>query len=155
MLIKITLFITLVCYAFVVGQSLFYVLAMSNATKKMQATAYIETRKLIDLELKQTLSLVYYISLASSVLLTAFAVVNPNGLLFICSIIAFVALLVDVLLALKGNIPLNNAINNWTTTNYPANWQQYRSRWFNIYHIRQAVNIAGFITLVAGLVFGL
>jgi uncharacterized membrane protein len=155
MLIKITLFITLVCYAFVVGQSFFYVLAMSNATKKMQAASYIETRKLIDRELKQTLSLVYYISLASSVLLTAFAVVNPNGLLFICSIIAFIALLADVILALKGNVPLNKAINKWTTTAYPANWQQYRSRWFNIYHIRQAVNIAGFLTLVAGLVFGL
>ena len=34
MLIKITLFITLVSYAFVISQSFFYVLAMSDATKK-------------------------------------------------------------------------------------------------------------------------
>lgn len=155
MLIKITLFITLVCYAFVISQSFFYMLAMSDVTKKMQAAAYIETRKLLDKELQHSLSLIYYISLASSVLLTAFSVVNPNGLLFICSVIAFVALLVDVALALKGNNPLNKAINKWTTTAYPANWKQYRSRWFNIYHIRQVVNIAGFITLLAGLVFGM
>lgn len=155
MLIKITLFITLLCYAFVVGQSFFYVLAMSDASKKMAAPVYIETRKLIDQQLQQSLSVVYYIALSASLLLTAFSVVNPNGILFSCSLIALLALVIDIALALKGNIPLNKAINQWTATNYPENWQQYRSRWFSIYHIRQAANIAGFIVLLAGLVFGL
>ncbi|HEX7846278.1 MAG TPA: hypothetical protein VF476_10805 [Chitinophagaceae bacterium] len=155
MLIKITLFITLVCYAFVVGQSFFYMLALSGASKKMQAPAYIETRQLIDRELQQSLSLVYYITLGTLLLLTAFSVVNPSGLLFISSVIALIALLVDVILALKGNVPLNKVINGWTVSNYPSNWKQYRSRWFNFYHIRQTANIAGFIMLLAALVFGL
>ena len=102
MLIKITLFITLVLYAFIVGQSFFYILALSNATKKMQAVAYIETRKLIDAELRGSLSLVYYLALATSLLLTAFSVVNPNGVLFISSFIALVALVIDIAVALKG-----------------------------------------------------
>lgn len=155
MLIKITLFITLVLYAFIVGQSFFYILALSNATKKMQAVAYIETRKLIDAELRGSLSLVYYLALATSLLLTAFSVVNPNGVLFISSIIALVALVIDIAVALKGNIPINKVINNWTTDKYPADWQQVRNKWFSLYHVRQAVNIIGFISLLAGLVFGL
>ncbi len=155
MLIKITLFITLVCYAFVISQSFFYVLAMSDATKKMQASVYIETRKLIDQELQQSGYLMYYITLAASVALTAFSVVNPSGLLFICSVVALIALVVDIAVAIKGNIPLNRAISEWTPSAYPGNWQQYRSRWFSFYHIRQGVNIAGFLTLLAGLVFGL
>ena len=154
MLIKITLFLTLVGYAFVISQSFFYVLAMSDATKKMQAAAYIETRKLIDHELQHSGYLMYYATLAACVALTAFSVVNPGGLLFISASIALLALVADILIALKGNIPLNRAINEWTPTTYPSNWQQYRSRWFNIYHIRQGINIAGFVILLAGLIFG-
>ena len=121
----------------------------------MQAVAYIETRKLIDAELRGSLSLVYYLALATSLLLTAFSVVNPNGVLFISSFIALVALVIDIAVALKGNIPINKVINNWTTDKYPADWQQVRNKWFSLYHVRQAVNIIGFISLLAGLVFGL
>lgn len=155
MLIKVTLFITLLMYAFIVGQSFFYILALSNATKKMQAIAYIETRKLIDAELQSKLSLVYYAALAASILLTAFSVVNPNGILFINSVIALIALVIDVAVAVKGNVPLNKTINSWSETQYPDNWQQVRSKWFSIYHVRQVVNIMGFVSLLAGLVFGL
>ena len=155
MLIKITLFITLVTYAFIVAQSFFYILALSNATKKMGPSAYIETRKLIDEELQTKLSLVYYMALAFSILLTAFSVVNPNGILFTSSVIALVALVIDIAIALKGNIPLNRTINTWSANRYPDNWQQVRSKWFSLYHVRQVVNIAGFVCLLGGLVFGI
>jgi hypothetical protein len=155
MIIKVTLFITLAMYAVIASQSFFYMLALSNATKKMQAVAYIETRKLIDAELQFKLSLVYYAALCSSLLLTAFSVVNPNGILFISSVIALITLLVDIGLALHGNRPINKIINSWSSSQYPDNWEQVRSRWFSIFHSRQAVNIVGFISLVAGSVFGL
>src|SRR5215218_10437094 len=155
MLIKITLVITIVLYAFIVAQSLFYILAMSSATKKMHPAVYIETRKLIDHELQSTLALVYYAALAVSIALIAFCVVNPNGILFTCAIIGLVALLLDVAIALKGNVPLNRTINSWTASEYPGNWKQVRTRWFTLYHIRQFMNIAGFLALVIGMVFGL
>jgi uncharacterized membrane protein len=155
MIIKITLFITLLTYAFVISQSFFYILAMSSTLKKMQAATYIETRNLLTQKLETPLQIVYYTALAASVLLTAFCIVNPSGILFIASVIALIALLADALLAVKGNIPLNNYINSWTTANYPENWQQYRSKWFSLYHIRQALNITGFIALLLGLIFGI
>ena len=136
MAIKITLFITLLMYAVVISQSFFYILAMSVTLKKMQAQTYIETRNLLTANLQAPLQIVYYTTLSASVLLTAFCVVNPGGLLFITSLIALVALLADVVLALKGNIPLNNFINSWTSANYPDNWQHYRAQWFGLYHIR-------------------
>ena len=110
--IKITLFITMLMYSFVISQSFFYILAMSGTLKKMQAETYIETRNLLTKNLQAPLQLVYYTAFSSSILLTAFCVVNPSGLLFICSVIALTALVADVLLAVKGNIPLNNFINS-------------------------------------------
>ena len=153
--IKITLFITMLMYAFVISQSFFYLLAMSGTMKRMQAETYIETRNLLTKNLQTPLQLVYYTALASSILLTAFCVVNPSGLLFICSVIALIALVADVLLAVKGNVPLNNFINSWTAIKYPENWEQYRHKWFRLYHVRQALNITGFVSLLAGLIFGM
>jgi hypothetical protein len=152
--IKITLFITLLLYSFVISQSFFYILAMSRVTKSMQPVTYIESRQLLDKNLQSSLSVVYYLALAASIALTAFCVINPSGILFICSIISLVSLIIDVTLTLKGNVPLNKIINTWTASNYPANWKEYRSKWFVIYSIRQVANTIGFVSLLAGLIFG-
>jgi len=153
--IKITLFITLLLYAAVISQSFFYMLAMSNVMKNMQATAYIEARHLLDKKLRTTLAGVYYSTLIASIALTAFSVTNPTGFLFISSIVALIALVLDLALTVKGNMPLNKIINSWSTSEYPANWSQYRKRWFTFYNIRQVVNLTGFIVLVAGIIFGM
>jgi hypothetical protein len=50
---------------------------------------------------------------------------------------------------------LNKVINGWTSQHYPEDWQRVRNRWFFLYRIRQAVNITGFISLLAGWVFGM
>jgi len=152
--IKITLFTTLLLYAFVISQSFFYILAMSRVTKSMQAVTYIESRQLLDKNLQSSLSLVYYLALASSIALTAFCVINPSGILFVCSVVSLVSLIIDVVLTLRGNVPLNKIINTWTASNYPADWKVYRSKWFFVYNLRQVANIIGFISLLAGLIFG-
>ena len=153
MIIKITLFINLLMYAFVISQSFFYILAMSGTMKKMQAATYIETRNLLTEKLKAPLQIVYYLALATSILLVAFCVVNPSGLMFSCSVISLLALVADMLIAVKGNIPLNTYISSWTVGSYPADWRAYRSKWFSLYHIRQGINITGFISLLTGWVF--
>lgn len=151
--IKITLFITLMLYAVVISQSFFYILAMSNVMKNMQPETYIESRKLLDKNLQTSLQTVYYLALAASIVLAAFCVTNPSGLLFICSVAALTFLLIDVILAVKGNIPLNKTFNSWTASKYPDNWKEYRSKWFIIYNLRQIANIVGFVILLTGLVF--
>ncbi|MBL7742090.1 MAG: hypothetical protein JNN00_01325 [Chitinophagaceae bacterium] len=155
MAIKITLFITLVLYAVVISQAFFYLLAMSNVTKNLQPAAYIESRHLLDKNLQQTLKTVYYLTLSSSILLVSFCVTNPSGWLFICSVIALLSLVADIVLTLKGNVPLNKIINTWTLSDYPADWKDYRAKWLSIYHIRQVVNIIGFISLLTGFIFGM
>jgi uncharacterized membrane protein len=155
MLIKLTLFSSLLLYAIVISQSFFYILAMSNVMKNMQPPAYIESRKLLDRNLRKTLALVYYLALAASLLLVGFSATNPSGILFISSLIALVSLIIDIAVTLKLNIPVNNIINTWTSSDYPANWQEYRAKWFSAYHARQVVNLTGFVSLVAGMVFGL
>jgi hypothetical protein len=153
--IKITLFTTLILYAVVISQSFFYILAMSSVTKSMQPATYIESRQLLDKSLQHTLRIVYYLALASSVLLVSFCVTNPSGILFICTIIALISLVADIVLSLKGNVPLNKIINTWSASAYPSNWKEYRAKWLSIYSIRQVANIIGFVSLLTGLIFGM
>lgn len=153
--IKITLFITLVLYAAVISQSFFYMLGMAGATRGMQINSYIEARQLLDKYLSHSLPFIYYGTLVASIALTAFCVTNPSGLLFISAVIALVALLIDMIVTIKGNVPLNREIRNWTNANYPANWNDFRSRWLSIYQLRQVANLTGFIALVAGIIFGI
>ena len=73
--IKITLFATILLYALVISQSLFYILAMSDVLKKMEAASYIESRQLLDRKLSASLPFVYYMALLSSIALITFCVV--------------------------------------------------------------------------------
>jgi hypothetical protein len=75
-------------------------------------------------------------------------------MLFIGSAIALVTLILDILLTIKGNMPINNMINTWTEDNYPADWQLYRAKWLSIFEKRQIANIIGFLCLLMGTVFG-
>lgn len=153
--IKIAYFITLLLYAVVISQSFIFLLAMSNVTRNMRAKFYTEARQLLDKHVRGTLSLVYYATLLSSISLVAVTVTNPNGFLFISSVVALIMLIADIILTLKENIPLQRMISNWSPARAPENWNSYRSRWTAGNRVKQALNLAGFIALVSGFVFGL
>lgn len=78
---------------------------------------------------------------------------QPKNLLFISSVIAWILLIVDILITLKGSMPINNKINSWSTENYPADWEMCRTKWLTLFHKRQIANIIGFLSLLAGAVF--
>jgi uncharacterized membrane protein len=154
MMLKLLMLINLLGYAFVVSQPLFYLLAMGDAQKRLQAPAYVELRNLLDSNLMVKNRIVYYAVLVTSPLTCIFNLHHPEGLLFITSVIACVALWIDVYLMFKGNLPLNRFIQTWTPHDYPPNWERYRALWFSYYHRRQVACMIGFTSLVIGLVFG-
>lgn len=79
---------------------------------------------------------------------------TPAGLVFITATIALLALLAEILLTLKGNLPINDVINTWSADSVPANWAAFREKWFTIFQYRQIASITGFISLLIGAVFG-
>jgi uncharacterized membrane protein len=95
-----------------------------------------------------------YAALLTNLILVISTIKNPGSLLFITAAIAFVALIADTLLTVKGNLPINDIINTWSSDSYPANWADYRAKWFSIYLFRQIANIIGFMSLLVGTVFG-
>jgi hypothetical protein len=151
---KIILLITLIAYSIIVSQSFMYILALKDVQLKLEFNTYTEIRKLIDFSMRANFKYAIYAALLGNLLLVIINIKNPNSLIFITSTISLVALIADVLLTLKGNLPINDIINTWSSDNYPKNWSEIRMQWFNIFQYRQIANIIGWVSLLIGAVFG-
>ena len=154
MLNKIIFIATLLTYSVVVSQPFMYILALKRVQLNLEANAYIELRKRIDTSMRANFTYVVYAALATNLLWVLANIKNPGSLLFVTAAIAFVALVVDTLLTLKGNMPINAVINTWSADSYPENWADYRSKWLNLFQYRQIATIIGFVSLLIGAVFG-
>ena len=150
---KTLLLTTILAYSVIVSQSFMYILALKNVQLSLGANSYTELRKLIDASMRGGFKYVIYVALLSNLLLVIVTAKVPSSLLFISATIAFVALIADTMITVKGNLPINDIINTWTPETIPANWADYRTKWLAIFQSRQIVNIIGFVTLVTGIVF--
>ena len=130
-----------------------YILSLKQVQINLESNHYTEIRKLIDTSMRANFTYVIYTALIANLMLVISTIKNPGSLMFITATIAFVALLVDTLLTLKGNLPINDVINTWTSDSIPVNWADYRTKWFNIFQYRQIANIIGFVSLLIGIVF--
>lgn len=153
-LLKILMLLNLLLYSIIVGQAYMYIIALGNVQQSMDAPSYIQLRQLTDRNFMAKYKYVVYTSLVSSILLCIFTAAHPTGLLFISAAVALLALIIDVVLTLKGNMPINKRINTWTTDNYPGNWEMYRKKWLRTFSLRQVANIIGFTSLLLGAIFG-
>lgn len=131
-----------------------YILALKNVQFTLEANSFIELRKLIDVNMRDNFKYPVYAALFTSLLMVILTIKNPTSLLFITVAIAFIALIADTLLMMKGNLPINDVINTWSADNFPKNWSEYRAKWFTVFQYRQIANILGFVSLLIGAVFG-
>ena len=151
---KILFAITILAYAIIVSQAFMYILSLRSVQANLDARAYIQLRKLTDTSMRRTFKYVIYVALLANLMLVVATARTPDSLHFVSSTIALVALIAEVLLALKGNIPLNDVINGWSGDNFPADWASVREKWFVVFQYRQIVTITGFVALLIGVVFG-
>ena len=151
--LKILLVLNLFIYSVIVGQSFMYIIALRNVQESMGAACYIELRKLLDRNFLKKFKPVVYSALILGLALVVVSLFQASALLIAGSSIAFAGLVIDVVLILKGDMPINRIINSWTLETFPKNWVDYRSKWLYWFSWRQVANISGFIALLITAVF--
>jgi uncharacterized membrane protein len=154
MAVKIILLFTILVYAIIVSQPFMYILALKHLQLNLDVSSYIKFRKLIDESMRKNFKYVIYSALLSNLVLIIFTFNTHASLLFITSVIAFLALIADTLLTVKGNLPINDIINTWSLDSYPSDWTEYRRHWLSIFQYRQIASISGFVSFLLGTVFG-
>ena len=155
MIIKLLFFFNLFVYAVIVSQSFMYIIALRNVKERLEAAFYIELRKLLDENFMAKFKWPMYAGLLLSLALLIFTAQQSIGFLFFSSLLAFLGLLADAVITTKGNLPLNTFIRSWSADQHPADWRMYRSKWLLYFSWRQVANITGFVSLLAGAVFGI
>jgi len=131
-----------------------YILSLKEVQLNLGANAYTEIRKLTDISMRASFKYVIYAALLANVLFLIVTAKNPTSLIFLSAIISLLALVVEIMLTLKGNLPINDVINTWSADTIPANWTSFREKWFAIFQYRQVASITGFLSLLIGAVFG-
>ncbi len=154
MIINIIFLLTLLSYSIIVSQAFMYILSLKNVQLKLQADSYTELRKLIDTSMRGNFKYVVYAALLFTPALVIVTSKTPGSLEFIMAVIAFVSLIADTVLTLKGNLLINDTINGWSPCTCPPNWADYRKKWFYIFQYRQLATITGFLCLLIAAVFG-
>lgn len=120
----------------------------------LNAPHYIQMRKLLDKNFRKKYSLIVYTALASATCTMILCSTAPGSMLFISICLAWLMLVTDVLITIKGNMPINNIINSWSEADYPPEWEKYRSKWLFYFSQRQVVVTTGYTALIIALVFG-
>jgi hypothetical protein len=151
---KILLLITILAYSMIVSQSFMYILSLKHVQLHLDADSYTEVRKLIDISMRARFKYVIYVALLANILLVIITAKTHNSLILISATIALIALIAEILLTLKGNLPINDAINTWSANKFPANWETIREKWFAVFQYRQIASITGFVSLLIGALFG-
>ncbi|MBI1342211.1 MAG: hypothetical protein GC171_04650 [Terrimonas sp.] len=152
--IKIIILLNLICYSFIVSQSLIYIIALSDVQRSMNAPAYIAFRKSLDRNFRKKFKYPFYLTLLSNSALVLVCGNQPGTLRFLTAVVALAAFMIDTFFMLKGNMPINNLINTWSDDDYPANWAAFRQQWLAHFRKRQVANITGYTCLLVGAVFG-
>jgi hypothetical protein len=149
-MLPVALLASLAAYSLVACQPLFYLVALGAAQRALSAPAYVELRQRINLLMVRRISMIYGSALAALIALVALALRGGDRPLALVGGVALACLLVDAALMLRVSVPINTRIDAWTVADYPADWQEIRTRWFAIFAYRQAVLLAGFAILLAG-----
>lgn len=150
---RIAILVNLVGYSIVVSQPLAYIVVMTNAQRALSAPAFIELRQRINPVMTRRLPVIYAITLATTLILLGLSMFSGDGHVLVTTLVAFACLLVDVLFMLRENVPINGVMDQWSTSNYPEDWQDYRAKWFATFAYRQVALLAGFLSLLIGAVF--
>ena len=149
---RVAILTSLITYAIVASQPLFYLVVLTNAQRALSASAYIELRQRINAVMTERLPIIYLSTLLAVLVLLVVSWRISNWYLVLSTTIALLCLLVDVRFMLGENVPINGVIDQWTPTSYPADWESYRAKWFAIFRYRQVVLLVGFFSLLIGAV---
>lgn len=152
-MLSVVLIASLVAYALVVSQPLAYLVFLSSAQHGLSAPAYIELRQRINPVMTRRVPVLYVGTLLIELLLLVLAFRGQAWSVVAAATVALLCLIVDAVIMLRENGPINGVMDRWSTTAYPDDWQVYRAKWFAVFAYRQIALLVGFVSLLVGAVF--
>jgi hypothetical protein len=124
-------------------------LALAPCYDKLSGRAFIEFFQKIDRYMKARAPLLGLAQVALTLPLLGLLAAHGAGLPFGLTLAALVMALAGMVIAVKGNVPLNREMGRWSPAAPPPGWEQVRARWLRLHSLRGAAGAAGFALLLA------
>ncbi len=141
----------LLLYLVVAAQGIFYLFSASKAFSGISMDAYADIRNATDQVIEGRLKFVYPATLLTGLILVLSLVKAPGSAAFITTVIAFGCVVVDVLLAVKFNMPINARFHQYAPGVQGVDWESLRKTWLQFMEYRGGVQVVGFLALLAGI----
>ena len=130
------------------GNSLAFVLGVGPAIRSLSAPAYIELHHSIHENFVRWTPVLYTV-LLGIVSANLFVLRNQwRSLEFFLVLFTLLCVFDEMLMMLRGNLPLHRMIQSWEVFSPPTNWAQIRQEWLEFMYLRAALLITGFSLLV-------
>jgi hypothetical protein len=152
-MLRLSILMNLIAYATLVSQPLFYIIALTNAQRGLSGSAYVELRQRINAVMSRRVPVLYGATVVTVLALLVLSWRAGSGNVLVTTIVGFLCLVVDIVLMLRENVPINGVMDRWSIPGYPEDWAAYRDRWLAIFGYRQVVLLVGFVSLLVGAVF--
>ena len=131
----------------IASQGIFYFIGCAEAMKHLTVPVFADYRKALDSVIAGRLRILYYAALILGITVLILSRQKMGGLVFICTLVTTICIVVDVLLALKENIPINAQFNQ-----YPAgtvsDWRGLQLSWVKLIVIRGIFSSSALVALL-------
>jgi hypothetical protein len=151
MIEKVFILFTTLTYSLLMSQYLFYWLCLKKAQLEVDAHSYITFRHVINRHISKPLKILFILVLLLNIIALIISMYNHSRITAGLFTGAVICIMIDMWLAVKVSIPINHAMDKWTTANYPTNWTEYRLKWFHIFRYRQIIGITGFLLFLVAI----
>lgn len=152
-MLRIATLANLIAYSIVVSQPLAYAVFLGRVQQTLSPPAYVELRQRINPTMAARVPTIYVGTLLTLLSMIGLALREGASLTLATSVIALVCLLIDVLFMVRKNLPINRIVDQWSTTDIPADWARHRDAWFAAFGSRAIALFIGFLSALVGAVF--
>ncbi len=139
--------VSLVLAGLVAGTMTIGLVAVRPAMHSLPATTYVLVKQAFDISYPKFMKPLQIACLLSTVALTAVAAVVGSAACAILAAVAAVGVFTNIIVTVRGDLPINNAMATWTPGAPPSDWQSQRARWDFFNSIRTIAAVSALVLL--------
>ncbi|CUU55539.1 Uncharacterized membrane protein [Parafrankia irregularis] len=139
--------VSLVLTGLVAGTMTIGLVAVRPALHSLPTTSYVLVKQAFDISYPKLMKPLQITSLLSAVALTVAAAVDGASTSAIFAAVASAAVLTNILVTVRGDLPINNAMATWKPEAPPSDWQAQRARWDFFNSIRTTAAVSALVLL--------
>lgn len=139
--------ISLVLTGLVAGTMTVGLVAVRPALHSLTPTSYVLVKQAFDVSYPKLMKPLQLSSLLSTVTLAGAAGADGATTCAVLAALAAVSVLTNIIVTVRGDLPINNAMAAWRPEAPPADWESQRARWDYFNTIRTVAAVTGLVLL--------